>query len=154
MNRMFSIAITTHPQPMVIIDGGQFGSHRSLDGGETWEEIGCIGSGVAGMSMFVDQDSRRFYVAAYTNLFMSVDGGKTCRPANGLLGRVRTIALAYSGSGKQTILYASTTGGDLGGSDLVGSMQVSDIQDNDLVKAGIYRYVQHIRQTYLPLARR
>ncbi len=158
LQHTYSIAIAAGPQPMVIVDGGNH-LFRSLDGGDTWVEVGCPGNGrpiggFQGMLLFVDGDSRRFYAATDNSLVMSVDGANTCQPARGALGRLRTKALSYSGSGDQTILYAATTGGDLGGKNgmVIQTHQGSQAMEGNLLEAGIYRYVQHIRQTFMPFA--
>ena len=136
-------------------------AYRSLDGGDTWVQVGCpaggnLVGGILTRLRFVDGDSRRLYAATFERLYLSVDGAQTCTPASGVLGRLRTSALAYSGSGNQTILYAATTGGDLGttSSMVVDTPQEFPTTENNLVKAGIYRYVQHTRQMFLPVVQR
>jgi photosystem II stability/assembly factor-like uncharacterized protein len=160
LQHTYSIAIATGPLPMVIVDAGNH-LFRSLDGGDSWVEVGCPGDGrpiggFQGMLLFVDGDSRRFYAATRFNLVLSIDGGDSCQPARGALGRLRTTALAYSGSGDQTILYAATTGGDVGGNNgmIVQTQQGSQVMEGNLLEAGIYRYVQRIKQTFIPFAMR
>jgi hypothetical protein len=157
----FAIAIAASPQPMIVVAGLLHSSYRSLDGGETWMEVGCSAGGddiggILARFLFIDGDSRRFYAATFEKLYMSVDGVDTCQPAAGALGRMRTTALSYTGSGDQTILYAATTGGDLGGTlnMVVDPTQESYTSESNLVEAGIYRYVQHIRRTFLPMTLR
>ena len=155
MNGTYSIAIAAQPQPMVII-GGDAVSYRSLDSGNTWSQIGCLVGGSTDRFMFANQDSRRFYAATWFGSYLSVDGGQTCARASGSLGRLHTTALASSLSGNQAILYAGTTGGDLGAASrlAVYPAQAALAIGNNLVEAGIYRYVRRNWQTFLPLVRR
>jgi photosystem II stability/assembly factor-like uncharacterized protein len=161
LQQTFAIAIAASPQPMIVVAGLLHSSYRSLDGGETWAEVGCSAGGddiggILARFLFVDEDSRRFYAATFEKLFVSVDGVDTCHPASGALGRMRTSALSYTGSGDQIILYAATTGGDMGGTlgRVIGASQGSIVIESDLMEAGIYRFAQHTWQTFLPMALR
>jgi photosystem II stability/assembly factor-like uncharacterized protein len=155
MDSTYSIAIATHPSSMVIVAGSD-GDYRSTDGGDTWVKTGCsvngwvIGGGA--QLLFIDGDSTRLFVATFYRLYHSVDGADTCPIAPGALGHLRTTALAYGGSGDQTILYAATTGGDMGaaGAQSFHPAQLSSTAQPNVLPPGIYRYVQHTWRSYLP----
>jgi hypothetical protein len=98
------------------------------------------------------------YAATWSGLLFSSDAGNTWERAAGVIGEVNISALDYAVDveNNYTILYAATNGGDQGGtlSMVVDPKPGSYTAENNLVEAGIYRYVQHIRQIFLPLVLR
>ena len=150
MQYVENIAIATHPRHVLFVSAGQ-GPYRSFDGGVTWEKAQNFGG-----STFVDGDSTRLYAGTGFGLFFSSDVGDSWEPAAGALGRLQIMALGYAIVNDHTILYAATNGGSL---EVTSSMVVVRPQESlttasNLLEAGIYRYVQHTWQTFLPLVQR
>ena len=156
MQGAMNISIATHPQPMLFVVTASGYPYRSTDSGATWEHIQTPQGGYA--CMFLNEDSTRLYAASGFGLFFSSNAGDSWQPAAGVIGGLNITALDYAVDveNNYTILYAATTGGDSGGtrSMVVDTHQGSHTTESNLLEAGIYRYVQHIRQTFLPLAQR
>jgi hypothetical protein len=152
-----NITIATHPQPMLLVGTGAWYPYRSMDGGTTWERVQNSPGGARAL-MFLNGDSSRLYAATWSGLLFSSDAGNTWERAAGVIGEVNISALDYAVDveNNYTILYAATNGGDQGGtlSMVVDPKPGSYTAENNLVEAGIYRYVQHIRQIFLPLVLR
>jgi predicted secreted protein len=135
------IAITTHPQHMVVVDAsGQL--YRSVDDGATWQKAKST-TEPGGADVFVDGDSTRLYRATGQGLFFSSDAGDIWEPAAGVLGQVQTTALGYADADGHTILYAATNGGSAAttGGTLAAAPRSARTAATTLVGAGIYRYV-------------
>ena len=149
-----SIAIATHPQHMLLV-GTSPNPYRSLDGGATWEMAQRLPSGGSDF-MFAGGDSNRLYFGAGIGLFFSSDAGDSWTRAAGVLGQLQIMALGYADADGHTILYAATSGG----STVATSGLIADTPhgflaaQSNLVEAGIYRYVQHTWQTFLPFVKR
>jgi photosystem II stability/assembly factor-like uncharacterized protein len=135
------IAIATHPQHIVTVEGqsGQF--YRSVGGGATWQKAKSTESG--GVDVFVDGDSTRLYRATAQGLFFSSDAGDTWERAAGVIGQVETTALGYANTNGHTIIYAATNGGQAGtvSSTTAGARATSRAAATKMVDAGVYRYV-------------
>lgn len=154
MRYVYSIGIATHPQSLLIVQA-RGPAFRSFDGGDSWEPVVPQYGSPQDALLFVDNDSTRLYAGTRVGLFFSADGGQTWTPAAGALGRLHVTALDTTISGSGTILYAATTGGDINGNgSLANNTKLALTIENNLVKAGIYRYVLRTRQTFLPLIRR
>jgi photosystem II stability/assembly factor-like uncharacterized protein len=155
MQHVSGIGIATHPRPMLIVQTRGW-PYRSFDGGATWEAVETPHGGDKDRFVFVDNDSTRLYAATWSGLFFSADGGQTWTPAAGALGRLHITALDTAISGNRAILYAATTGGDAGtGRGMTFDITLPSLTaESNLVKAGIYRYVQQTWQTFLPLVQR
>lgn len=155
MKYLYSIGIATHPQPMLIVQA-RGPAFRSFDGGNSWESVVPQYGSPQDELLFVDNDSTRLYAGTRVGLFFSADGGQSWTPAAGSLGHLHVTALDAATFGGNTILYAATTGGDIHGNN----GQVFDHTglplrtENDLIKAGVYRFVLRTWQTFLPLVRR
>ncbi len=136
-----NIAIATHPQHMVAIEGqsGQF--YRSVDGGATWQKAESTQGG--GVDVFVDGDSTRLYRATAQGLFFSSDAGDSWERAAGVIGQVQTTALNYADMDGHTIIYAATNGGEAktSGTPAAGMRYAALATTTRLVGAGIYRNV-------------
>jgi photosystem II stability/assembly factor-like uncharacterized protein len=150
-----NIAIATHPRPVLLVQTASQYPYRSLDGGTTWERAQSSPSGGSAY-MFADRDSNRLYYATGIGLFFSSDMGDSWEPAAGVLGRLQIMALGYADADDHTILYAATSGGDPGATSsmVVDTSLESLVTESNLVEAGIYRYVRHTWQTFLPLVQR
>jgi hypothetical protein len=136
------IAVATHPQHMVTVEGqsGQF--YRSVDNGATWQKAESILGG--GVDVFVDSDSTRLYRATAQGLFFSSDAGDTWERAAGVIGQIQTTALGYGVADGHAILYAATNGGSAGTATGTASRTgpAARATASTLVDAGIYRYAQ------------
>jgi photosystem II stability/assembly factor-like uncharacterized protein len=150
----WSITIATHPQHILVL-GTVPNPYRSVDGGTTWTMAQRVPE-FASEFLFADRDSSRLYIATVLGIFISNDAGDTWTQVPGALGRLQIQALGYGTAADQTILYAATIGGILGeeNSLAVDMHRRSSATRSNLVGAGIYRYVQHTRWIYLPLAQR
>ena len=151
------IAIATHPQPMLLVGNAVQYPFRSLDGGVTWDHPQSPLGGVRAY-MFLDGDSTRLSAATWFGVFYSNDAGDSWERAAGTIGELNVSALGYAVDVEDnyTILYAATIGGDQSGtlSKVVDPTLESYTSEGNLVEAGIYRYVQHIRRTFLPMTLR
>jgi photosystem II stability/assembly factor-like uncharacterized protein len=166
-----SIAIATHPRPVLLVQTASQYPYRSLDGGATWERARSSPSGGSAY-MFADEDSNRLYYATGIGLFFSSDAGDSWERATGVLGTLQIMALGYADADGHTILYAATSGGDpgLGSASMFPATRTANSPSekspntrsvlldkqvylplilrrwpeplNNLVKAGIYRFVQ------------
>jgi len=141
MQGTISLAIATHPQPMVVVEAGSFCAYRSLDGGATWQKARNDGGGSIDY-MFADGDSTRLY-AAGRGLCFSSDAGDAWEPAAGAFGRLQIFALGYADAGDHTIIYAATNGGQVGAvkSAARATSERADTTASTPVAAGVYRYV-------------
>jgi len=150
----YSIGIATHPQPMLIVQTRSL-SYRSFDGGTSWESTVPSYGSPQDKLIFVDNDSTRLYVGTRVGLFFSADGGQSWTPAAGALGHLHVTTLDMATSGSGTILYAATTGGDIYDNSGLAfdNTKLSLAAENNLVKAGVYRFVLITWQTFLPLLR-
>jgi hypothetical protein len=153
MQNGWKIAIATHPEPMVLVGTNQY-PYVSKDGGETWEST--QNSPGAFAFMFLNEDSTRLYATTWRGLVLSRDGGNSWEQAAGAIGKVRTTAMDYTKTENYTILYAATSGGDPGAtsSTVMQNPQRAGITENNLVDAGIYRYVQRTWKVFLPALRK
>ena len=147
------IAIATHPRRMLLVGAAPY-PYRSLDGGATWERAKSS-PGVSAY-LFANGDSTRLYGATWRGLFFSSDAGDSWTQAAGVIGRVQVTNLGYGGATDHTIIYAATPGGNAGATSsmVVDTPQESLATQSNLVEAGIYRYVQRTRQTFLPVVQR
>lgn len=152
MQWLNNITIATHPQPILLVGAGS-DPYRSWDGGATWLDGQAPYANGYSTYIFLNGDSTRLYAGNRIGLFLSSNAGTSWTHAAGTLGRLQITALGYGVGDNYTILYAATAGGDPGAtSNLVaGPSQGTYALENHLVEAGIYRYVQHIRQAFLPL---
>jgi hypothetical protein len=141
MDNAKSITIATHPRHVVLV--GTANCARSFDGGTTWEAVD-VAVGYDNY-LFVDGDSTRLYSFGWEGMGFSSNIGNSWTRAAGALGRTHTTSLAYANADGHTILYAATTGGDMGAPSAVsaaGQMAIAAVPPSTLVGAGIYRKAQ------------
>jgi photosystem II stability/assembly factor-like uncharacterized protein len=141
MQSAADIAIATHPQHMLVVEGSGY-AFRSLDDGTTWQKAQGSPGGVTGFT-FAGGDSTRSYIATLFGLYSSSNAGDTWARAAGVLGGLHVMALGSAVGNGQTILYAATCGGATGASasPVAGRNQDAVSAASTLVDAGIYRYV-------------
>ncbi len=135
------IAVASHPRHVLYVETAQR-PYRSTDDGVTWEATEDPGYMIV-HDMFADGDSTRLYSATWGGLYLSSNAGDTWERAAGVLGRFCVSAVSYTVADGHTILYAATTGGDLGASrSVAGEMsRRAAATSSRMVGAGIYRYV-------------
>jgi photosystem II stability/assembly factor-like uncharacterized protein len=142
MQDTVSIAIASHPQPMVLVETGSYSTYRSLDGGATWTRAKDAVGGSTDY-VFAAGDSTRLYAAAGLGLFFSSNAGDTWQRAAGALGGLQTMALGSGNAGDHSILYAATSGGAAGATTGTAvTRRTARGAGSTLVDAGVYRYVQ------------
>jgi Sortilin, neurotensin receptor 3,/IPT/TIG domain len=147
------LVIAARPQHAVFAESASFTDYASLDGGDTWKKVNSVGGGTTGF-LFLNGDSTRLYRASFFGLYSSSDLGGTWTQASGALGGLHVTALGCGVTGDQAILYAATCGGTPGAASsgtgaravAAGSAGPSALAPraatSQLVKAGVYRYVQ------------
>jgi photosystem II stability/assembly factor-like uncharacterized protein len=172
MQKSTHITIATHPQHVLFVGTDRQCPYRSMDGGATWNIAHCPDNLSATVYMFLDRDSTRLYAATGLGLFFSSSAGNSWERAAGKVSELNISALDYTAGNNYMILYAATSGGDpeLNNSSIFHAIQPSDgLQENlsytrdgfnwsiflplvrrdrlpdvpnNLVKAGVYRFVQ------------
>ena len=146
------IALATHPQHMVAVEGMSGWFYRSVDDGATWQKAESTEYG--GVDVFADGDSTRLYRATAQGLFFSSDAGDSWQRAAGAIGQVQTTALGYADMDGHTIVYAATNGGEArtSGSAAAGTRQAALAATTKLVDAGVYRNVVVVPKLSLKLS--
>ena len=142
MQSAADIAIATHPQHMLVVEGSGY-AFRSLDDGTTWTKAQSSPGGVTGFT-FADGDSTLSYIATWFGVYSSSDAGDTFERATGVLGGLHVMALGSAEQDGHTILYAATNGGEAAttSSSSASGRSKALATSGTLVRAGIYRFVQ------------
>ena len=142
MQSAANIAISTHPQHTVVVEGSGY-AFRSVDNGTTWTKAQGSPGGVTGF-IFANGDSTRSYIATWFGLYSSSDAGDTFERATGVLGGLHVMALGSAEQDSRTIVYAATCGGAAGATTSTAAEvpRTALATTSTLVNAGIYRFVQ------------
>lgn len=126
------------------------GLYVSADHGLTWQQAPAPLRSVSVTRLaFTTSTPPVLYAATRNGLYRSYDNVTVWQRATGALGLVPVPALAVGQAGERSLIYAGTSGGDLGGAVLALS-RAMQVADDSLVAAGVYRYAD-LGSTLAPL---
>lgn len=127
------------------------GLYVSGDHGLTWQQASApLRNVFVTRLQFTGATPPVLYAATRSGLYRSYDNISIWQRASGALGLVPVPALAVGQAGERSIIYAGTSGGDLGYTVLQAQSSVLNVADDTMVAAGVYRYAD-LGSTLAPL---